>query len=177
MARLNAIRERAIALGWPNIYTYTKGLAEHSLATRALKKTTVRPSVVECSRAFPFAGWNEGINTSGPLIWFLSGALGSFPCRPKNHFDVVPVDTVSRGVTLALVALLRGEAEEVYQLGSSQVNPSRSGGRWSSQTSATENITEARTPSPWSATSFASWTAPPVSGMTPPCAPSLGFRS
>lgn len=121
--RLDAIRERARKLGWANIYTYTKGLAEHSLAKRPLKKTTVRPAVVECSRSFPFAGWNEGINTSGPLIWFLSGALGSFPCRPNNHFDVIPVDSVSRGVTTALVALLRGEAEEVYQLGSSQVNP------------------------------------------------------
>ena len=123
LARLDSVRARAHALGWANIYTFTKALAEHSLAGRGLKKTTVRPAVVECSREFPFAGWNEGINTSGPLIWFLSGALGSFPCRPNNHFDVIPVDTVSRGVTTALVALLRGEAEEIYQLGSSQVNP------------------------------------------------------
>ncbi|MGB0590349.1 MAG: SDR family oxidoreductase [Myxococcota bacterium] len=122
LARLDAVRERAIALGWPNIYTYTKGLAEHSLAGRAMQKTTVRPAIVECSRSFPFAGWNEGINTSGPLIWFLSGALGNLPCKPAYHFDVVPVDTVSRGVTMALVALLRGEAETVYQLGSSATN-------------------------------------------------------
>jgi len=122
LARLDAIRERALALGWPNIYTYTKGLAEHSLASRKMQKTTVRPAIVECSRDFPFAGWNEGINTSGPLIWFLSGALGNLPCKPAYHFDVVPVDTVSRGVTMALVALLRGEAETVYQLGSSATN-------------------------------------------------------
>ena len=122
IARLDAVRERAQALGWPNIYTFTKGLAEHSLAGRKMVKTTVRPAIVECSRAFPFAGWNEGINTSGPLIWFLSGALGNLPCKPAYHFDVVPVDTVSRGVTMALVALLRGEAETVYQLGSSATN-------------------------------------------------------
>ncbi|MDP6944466.1 MAG: SDR family oxidoreductase, partial [Myxococcota bacterium] len=50
-ARLDAIRERAHALGWPNIYTYSKGLGEHSLAARKLNMATVRPAVVECSRA------------------------------------------------------------------------------------------------------------------------------
>jgi nucleoside-diphosphate-sugar epimerase len=122
-ARLAAIHKRAHALGWPNIYTYSKGLAEHSLAGHKVTKTTVRPAVVECSRAYPFAGWNEGINTSGPLIWFLSSFLGHLPCRADLHFDVVPVDTVSRAVTTVLVALLRGEAEEVYHLGSSATNP------------------------------------------------------
>jgi len=122
-ARLATIHERAHALGWPNIYTYSKGLSEHSLASRKTPMATVRPAVVECSRAYPFAGWNEGINTSGPLIWFLSSPLGHLPCRPTHHFDVVPVDTVSRAMTTILAALLRGEAESLYHLASSATNP------------------------------------------------------
>lgn len=122
-ARLAAIHERAHALGWPNVYTYTKGLSEHSLAGRKVSKTIVRPAVVECARSYPFEGWNEGINTSGPLIWFLSSFFGHLPCRSDLHFDVVPVDTVSRATTTVLAALLRGEAEPVYHLGSSATNP------------------------------------------------------
>ena len=65
-ARIRACVRRAKALGWPNVYTYTKGLAEHLLASRYdLELTIIRPSVVECARNYPFMGWNEGINTHG----------------------------------------------------------------------------------------------------------------
>ncbi len=122
--RIDYAMGRAAALGWPNIYTLTKGLAEHLLVARQDVSTTiVRPSIVECSLDYPFEGWNEGVNTSGPMVWLLSTAFRRLPSRPHNHFDVVPVDLVARGVTLVLQAALQDRAELVYHLTSGDLNP------------------------------------------------------
>lgn len=129
--RVRVVNTRSLALGWPNIYTYTKGLAEHILADRKdvregkLSLSIVRPSVVESARSYPFEGWNEGINTSGPLVWLLSSWFRRLPSQPKHIFDVVPVDTVARGTTLVVAAMLRGEADRVYHLASGDQNPFR----------------------------------------------------
>lgn len=123
-ARTDAARERAEELGWPNLYTYTKALAEHLLSRRDdIRLTVLRPSIVECARTFPFPGWNEGINTSGPLVWLFSTSFRHFPSRARHHFDVVPVDTVARGVTLATAAALKDRAADVYHLASGDTNP------------------------------------------------------
>lgn len=122
--RVQAGRERALALGWPNIYTWSKGLAEHALAAQAgLRLTIVRPSIVECAERFPFAGWNEGLNTAGPLAWLISTAFRRLPAVPDHRFDVVPVDLVARGMLLTCAAALRDEAPPVVQLASSDTNP------------------------------------------------------
>jgi nucleoside-diphosphate-sugar epimerase len=122
--RITAAHQRAEALGWPNIYTYTKGLAEHLLIGRDdVRATVVRPAIVECARGYPFEGWNEGINTSGPLVWLFSTSFRHFPSRPHHRFDVIPVDTVARGTLLVAAATLRDRAERVYQLGTSHHNP------------------------------------------------------
>lgn len=122
--RIDYGMERAAALGWPNIYTVTKGLAEHLLAGREdIEVSIARPSIVECALEYPFAGWNEGINTSGPIVWLLSTPFRRLPSRAHNHFDVVPVDLVARGVTLVLGAALHGRAERVYHLTSGDLNP------------------------------------------------------
>lgn len=117
--RVEVGTQRAQALGWPNLYTYSKGLAEHSLARRDdVALTLVRPSIVECARAFPFPGWNEGLNTSGPIVWMCSGFAWKVPMRAENCFDVVPVDTVARGMTVAVADALSDRAAPVYQLAS-----------------------------------------------------------
>lgn len=122
--RVDAAMERARRLGWPNIYTYTKALAEHLLEQREdLAQTTVRPAIVECAREYPFVGWNEGVNTSGPIVWLLSTSFRRFPAKAKNVFDVVPVDTVARAMTLVTAASLRGEAKSVYHVASGHQNP------------------------------------------------------
>ena len=62
--------ERAQHWGWPNTYTFTKSLGEQVVASSGLKGWCIlRPSVVESSMEFPFPGWNDGINTSAPLIF------------------------------------------------------------------------------------------------------------
>ena len=111
--------KRAQALGWPNLYTYSKGLAEQALAMRDdVKLTLIRPSIVECARSFPFPGWNEGLNTSGPIVWMCSGFAWKVPMRAENTFDVVPVDTVARGMTVATSDALADRAAPIYQLAS-----------------------------------------------------------
>ena len=115
--------KRAQALGWPNLYTYSKGLAELALVERDdVQLTLVRPSIVECARAFPFPGWNEGLNTSGPIVWMCSGFAWKVPIRADNTFDVVPVDTIARGMVIAVADALNDRAAPVYQLASGDHN-------------------------------------------------------
>jgi long-chain acyl-CoA synthetase len=126
--RIDAVVARAHALGWPNLYTFSKGLAEHFLALRSdIDLTIVRPSVVECARTFPLPGWNEGLNTSAPIMWFCGTPFRRFPATPEHHFDIVPVDAVCRWLTIVTAAHLRGTARPVYQFASSDINPTTFG--------------------------------------------------
>jgi long-chain acyl-CoA synthetase len=118
------VAARARELGWPNLYTFSKGLAEHLLLGRQdLRVVVARPAIVECARSFPFEGWNEGINTAGPLAWLISTAFRRFPTVPDHPFDVVPVDDVARGLLLIAGAMVRGPTSPVFQLASSATNP------------------------------------------------------
>ncbi len=120
--RVSRITERAKRLGWANVYTYTKGLAEHLIGARG-RVTIVRPSIVECARAVPFAGWNEGLNTSGPLAWLISTAFRDLPADPDAPFDVVPVDDVAIGLVLACAAALGPQPPALLHLASGDVRP------------------------------------------------------
>jgi long-chain acyl-CoA synthetase len=114
--------ERANFWGFPNTYTYTKAIGEQIAAASGLPFTIVRPAVVESTIRFPFAGWNEGINTSAPLIFILRQGGLQIP-GSDNNLDVIPCDMVASGLLLALGELLEGRAKPVYQLGSSDSNP------------------------------------------------------
>lgn len=136
--RIGAATARAELLGFTNIYTYSKALAEALLAgrcrvgpgqpfgpsgrRRAVPLTIVRPAIIECAERFPFAGWNEGINTTGPLLWLCKSYFRHFPSRDV-HFDVVPVDTVTRSMITITGLALGGRAKSLYQLGTSGSNP------------------------------------------------------
>lgn len=122
--RLAIARARALELGYQNVYTYTKSLSEHLIAERTdIKTTTFRPAIVECARSYPFAGWNEGINTSGPLVWLLSTPFRRLPAKSDIFFDVVPVDTVARSMVMVVGDALRDDAHEIYHCGSGHTNP------------------------------------------------------
>lgn len=124
MARIGT--ERADALGWPNTYTWSKSLAEQLLAMRAdeagLDYTVLRPAIVESSRYFPFAGWNEGFNTSGPVVYVLGTYVRHLPAGDDVPFDVIPVDMVCNGITIAGAAVMAGTHNSVYQAASSGSN-------------------------------------------------------
>ena len=115
--------ERAKYWGWHNIYTYTKSIGEQILCRSGLRYTIVRPAVVESSLEFPSTGWCEGINTSAPLVYLALQAPGVFPSEKDSVLDIIPVDQVAFGTTLALAELLEGTAKPVYQLGSSDTAP------------------------------------------------------
>lgn len=121
--------KRAQRLGWPNTYTFTKSLGESILARRGkdLPIAVVRPSIVESSTRSPFPGWNEGINTSGPLSYLLGTNFRQLPSNEKKCLDVIPVDMVCRGMTLIAAALVERKNARMYQLATSGINPCNMG--------------------------------------------------
>jgi long-chain acyl-CoA synthetase len=116
---------RAEHLGWPNTYTFTKSLGESILARRGrdLPIAIVRPSIVESSERSPFTGWNEGINTSGPLSYLLGTNFRQLPSNERKCLDVIPVDMVCRGMTLIASAVLARRHARMYHLATSAINP------------------------------------------------------
>ncbi len=118
-------KRRAHELGWPNTYTFTKSLAE-SLLTKYgpdLPVAIVRPAIVESSIIQPFRGWNEGINTSAALSYLLGTFFRQLPTNERKRLDVIPVDSVCRGMTLIAAAVMDRRHEHVYQLATSVTNP------------------------------------------------------
>jgi long-chain acyl-CoA synthetase len=117
-------RSRAQYWGWPNTYTYTKSMGEQLLLKSGIRSTIVRPAVVESSLEYPRVGWNEGIQTSAPLIYILlEGGAPAFPGSWDCNLDFIPNDMVCSGMILSLAALLKDEHKPVYQYGTSAVNP------------------------------------------------------
>ena len=116
---------RAQELGWPNTYTLTKGLAESVIVKRGagLPIAIVRPSIVETSLEKPFRGWNEGVNTSAGLSYLLGTYFRQLPTNARKCLDIVPVDQVTRGMTLVSAALVERRHEPLYQLATSVTNP------------------------------------------------------
>ncbi|HEV2490323.1 MAG TPA: SDR family oxidoreductase [Candidatus Acidoferrales bacterium] len=122
---MDAGTRRANELGWPNTYTLTKGLAESLIATRGagLPIAIVRPAIVESSLAKPFRGWNEGINTSASLSYLLGTYFRQLPTNERKCLDIIPVDLVTRGMTLVAAALVERKHEPLYHLATSVTNP------------------------------------------------------
>ena len=115
--------ERAEHWGWTNTYTYTKSLGEQMiLADREVMSTIVRPAIVESSARYPFPGWNEGFNTTAPLMYLMLKGHRSVPTGDDTALDIIPVDFIAAGMLLATAAVLAGEHEPIYQLGSSDSN-------------------------------------------------------
>jgi len=115
--------ERAQYWGWHNIYTYTKSLGEQILATSGLTFTIGRPAVIESAVEYPEVGWNEGINTSAPLIYMALKMPARYAASEDAVLDIIPVDHVAAGMTLSLAELLEGTHQVVYQYGSSDTSP------------------------------------------------------
>src|SRR6185437_2378343 len=82
---IEAGKERADFWGWTNIYTYTKSIGEQVLAASGVPFTIVRPAVIESSCVYPFAGWNEGINTSAPFLYMSSKGQVQIPGNHERH--------------------------------------------------------------------------------------------
>ncbi|MGH9709631.1 MAG: SDR family oxidoreductase, partial [Candidatus Acidiferrales bacterium] len=116
---------RAHELGWPNTYTLTKSISESLIAKRGagLPIAIARPSIVESSLEKPFLGWNEGINTSASLSYLLGTYFRQLPTNERKCLDIIPVDQVTRGMTLIAAALIERKHEPLYHLATSVTNP------------------------------------------------------
>jgi hypothetical protein len=118
---------RAAELGWPNTYTFTKSLSESLIrnfidANPSAAVAVVRPAIVESSLEKPFLGWNEGINTSASLSYLLGTFFRQLPTNEAKCLDIIPVDLVTRGMTLISAALVQRRHAEVYHLATSVAN-------------------------------------------------------
>lgn len=122
-AMVQAGKQRAAEHGWPNTYTFTKSIAEGLLVRRkGLRLAIFRPAIVESALEFPFPGWNEGFNASGPIVYLLGTWFRLYSARDSTLMDLVPVDLVCRALSIACAAVVRGSHEPVYQCGTSQRN-------------------------------------------------------
>jgi len=120
-------QERSSRWGFPNAYTYSKAVAEQLVAATAseagLRFAIVRPAVLESAVDYPVPGFNQGINTSAPLVYFAARGQRYWPCGPEATLDVVPVDYAAHAIVAIAARARAGTADGVYQIGSSDTNP------------------------------------------------------
>lgn len=117
---------RAQELGWHDVYTFTKSLAERMvLAERGETPLVIlRPAIIESSHREPYPGWIQGSRMADPIIMaFAKGILREFPGDPESLVDIVPVDHVVNAILAA--AVRRPESPEVFQVASGERNPIR----------------------------------------------------
>lgn len=118
--------ERARSLGWTDVYTFTKALAERVVAEvgAEIPVSVVRPAIVESSWKHPYPGWIEGFKMAEPLILaYGRGDLPEFPASPDSVVDIVPCDIVVNA-TLAVCATRPEPGKpEFYHLNSGARNP------------------------------------------------------
>ncbi|TNC19490.1 HAD-IB family hydrolase [Georgenia sp. 311] len=125
-------RTRALSLGWPDVYTFTKAMgervAEELWQGNGHRLSVVRPTIIESSLRHPFPGWIDGFKVADPLIAaYGRGLLPEFPALADTVLDVIPVDFVVNAIlAAAAVPPAAGEAA-YYQVSSGITNPLRFG--------------------------------------------------
>ena len=122
---------RALSLGWPDAYPFTKALGERALVEQyegRVPITFVRPSIIESALAEPKPGWIRGFRMAEPIIIsYARGLLREFPGVPEGIVDVIPVDMV---VAAILAVAARGPEPgrpRVFHVASGVRNPLRYG--------------------------------------------------
>ena len=141
---VEAGRARALALGWPDAYAFTKALGERELITKHAERlaragrgpavdtlpqagipiTIVRPSIIESALAEPRPGWIRGFRMAEPIIIsYARGLLTEFPGVPEGVVDVIPVDLVVAAIIIAAAAGPDPSGPAVYHVASGVRNP------------------------------------------------------
>ena len=122
---------RALSLGWPDAYPFTKALGERALVEQFdghIPISVVRPSIIESALSEPRPGWIRGFRMAEPIIIsYARGLLREFPGVPEGIIDVIPVDMV---VAAILAVAAQGPAPghpRVVHVASGVRNPLRYG--------------------------------------------------
>jgi HAD superfamily hydrolase (TIGR01490 family) len=121
-------RVHANAMGFTDIYSFTKAMAEHAVVELHgdVPLSIVRPSIIESALAEPFPGWLEGFRMAEPLILaFGRNVLRDFSGLPDALLDIIPADFVVNTV-LAVAANPPPDARpRIYHAASGSRNPLR----------------------------------------------------
>ena len=90
--------------GFPNVYSYTKRMAEELLSKNAkVPLTIIRPSIVAAAYQEPFPGWTDSLGLLGRFYAVAGlGVMRDFPVNPKLISDQIPVDFVSNQLLAAI---------------------------------------------------------------------------
>lgn len=125
---VEAGRIRARSLGWPDVYTFTKALAERVAenlwAGAGHRLSIVRPTIIESALRHPHPGWIDGFKVADPLIAaYGSGLLPEFPALADTVLDVIPVDFVVNATLAAAAAPLPAGDVRYLHVGSGITNP------------------------------------------------------
>jgi fatty acyl-CoA reductase len=121
-------RAHARAMGFTDIYSFTKAMAERAVVelARELPLSIVRPSIIESALAEPFPGWLEGFRMAEPLILaFGRGVLEDFSGLPDSLLDIVPADLVVNAVLAAAASPPPAGEHRIYHAASGSRNPLR----------------------------------------------------
>lgn len=122
-------RTRAQSVGWTDIYTFTKAMAERVAeemwADTGHRVSFVRPSIIESAMTKPYPGWIDGYKVADPLIMaYGRGALPEFPGLADSILDIIPVDfVVNVIVALATQDVSRRGDDAYFQVVSGASNP------------------------------------------------------
>lgn len=122
-------RTRAQSVGWTDIYTFTKAMAERVAedlwASAGHRVSFVRPSIIESALHRPYPGWIDGYKVADPLIMaYGRGMLQEFPGLADSILDIIPVDfVVNVIVALATQDVSRRGDDAYFQVVSGASNP------------------------------------------------------
>ena len=121
-------RVHARAMGFTDIYSFTKAMAEHALVELHgdVPLSILRPSIVESALQEPFPGWLEGFRMAEPIIFgFGRGVLQDFPGLPDSVLDIIPADLVVNAVLAAACSPPPVGEHRIYHVASGSRNPLR----------------------------------------------------
>lgn len=121
-------RVHANAMGFADIYSFTKAMAEHAVVELHgdIPLSIVRPSIIESALAEPFPGWLEGFRMAEPLILaFGRGILRDFSGLPDSVLDIIPADFVVNTVLAVAASPPADSKPRVYHAASGSRNPLR----------------------------------------------------
>jgi alcohol-forming fatty acyl-CoA reductase len=121
-------RVHANAMGFADIYSFTKAMAEHAIVELHgdIPLSIVRPSIIESALEEPFPGWLEGFRMAEPLILaFGRGILRDFSGLPDSVLDIIPADFVVNTVLAVAANPPADSTPRVYHAASGSRNPLR----------------------------------------------------
>jgi fatty acyl-CoA reductase len=121
-------RAHARAMGFTDIYSFTKAMAEHAVVELHgdIPLSIVRPSIIESALAEPFPGWLEGFRMAEPIILaFGRAALQDFSGLPDANLDIIPADLVVNAVLAVASAPPPAGEHRIYHAASGRRNPLR----------------------------------------------------